>query len=271
MTRNQYKNKVYKDRITLESRAISDARPHLRRLSVALLQTARTRRAETLTDALKTAQDALGRVLLSAAVIGHVQGRDAIQELRRGPLTLARSNPPSLYEKTLQLDRSERGRLVDLYKPRINTSIKNANKRAEAALQKALQQIIEKNLHLQDGILLLQKSMQKAGVSFDRPFLYETLVRSEVNLAVSGGQLEFMKVASDEIWGYEFSAIVDDRTTDDICRPLNGIRRKKDDPFWESGHIPLTYEAETGMYSLPQAAKGWGNPFDLIGKGNDSE
>jgi SPP1 gp7 family putative phage head morphogenesis protein len=66
------------------------------------------------------------------------------------------------------------------------------------------------------------------------PALLETIVRTNfTNIAnMARKQVARSTDIGEFVWGFEYSAILDSRTTE-ICNRLDGTRAKKDDPIWD--------------------------------------
>ena len=111
--------------------------------------------------------------------------------------------------------------------------MRGAAKSVERRCQTAIRQITQEGMHVREGMAHLARGLENAGVGPQNPWLLETLVRTQVNLAYSAGQeIANSDPAIDEIlWGYEYSATGDDRTRPNHAA-LDGTRLPKDDPRW---------------------------------------
>ena len=76
----------------------------------------------------------------------------------------------------------------------------------------------------------------------------ETIARTEITRADSMGRLISMK-ANDEVIGVEFSAIMDDRTTE-ICTERNGLVMRLDDPRLPENTPPMHPRCRSLLLSL---------------------
>ena len=111
--------------------------------------------------------------------------------------------------------------------------MRGAAKSVEKRVQTAVGEIAQQGMHVKDGMAHLQRGLSNAGVGQQNPWLLETLVRTQVNMAYSAGQWmanEDPAVAS-ILWGYEYSATGDDRTRPNHAA-LDGTRLSKDSPMW---------------------------------------
>lgn len=92
------------------------------------------------------------------------------------------------------------------------------------------------------------------GTVNDPPFRLETIYRNNMQSSYSAGR---ERLASHpivrEMRPYKrFDAVMDRRTTDDICRPLNGVVKPADDPWWETHTPPLHHRCRSGTVTLTE-------------------
>jgi SPP1 gp7 family putative phage head morphogenesis protein len=79
------------------------------------------------------------------------------------------------------------------------------------------------------------------------PWHVETIFRTNVQTAYSAGRYDQQsKNKEGKIW--EFSAVMDDRTSD-ICDELDGTTLPADDPAWDSKQPPLHYNCRSTIIS----------------------
>lgn len=80
----------------------------------------------------------------------------------------------------------------------------------------------------------------------------ETIYRSNVQSSYSAGRERLASHPTvKRLRPYKrFDAVMDTRTTDDICRPLNGVVKPADDPWWNDHTPPLHYNCRSGTVTL---------------------
>jgi hypothetical protein len=102
----------------------------------------------------------------------------------------------------------------------------------EKALE-AIQRIIESGAHISEGMDILEEALDSAGVGEQNPWLLETLVRSQIQIAYSAGQwgADHDPDIIDALWGWRIVTVGDDRVRDNH-RPLDGTQLPKNDPRW---------------------------------------
>jgi len=110
--------------------------------------------------------------------------------------------------------------------------MRGATAAVETSAQQAIAEITREGMHVREGMAHLGKRLDAAGVGV-KPHLLETLARTQINLAHAAGQeLANADPAIQEIlWGYEYSAVGDDRTRPSHAA-LDGTRLPKGDPMW---------------------------------------
>lgn len=99
---------------------------------------------------------------------------------------------------------------------------------------------------LQERMKALRESSAELSRMSDRRI--ETIARTEITRADSMGRLISMK-ANDDVIGVEFSAIMDDRTTE-ICTERNGLVMRLDDPRLPENTPPMHPRCRSLLLSL---------------------
>jgi SPP1 gp7 family putative phage head morphogenesis protein len=129
--------------------------------------------------------------------------------------------------------------------------VSTLNKNIESLLSAGIRDIVSQGLHVKDGVIALQEVLDNAGVSFSNPFVYETMFRTEVNIAYAAGrQIQNSDPAIREIlFGYSYAAIDDERITD-ICSQLNGTIAAVDDPIWDTCTPPNHYNCRSTLIEV---------------------
>jgi len=201
-------------------------------------------------------------LLLDAMVASHLGGRVRIVErvtserpavgkrlscdkrvpgllLGRGYWLAAAAAGPASYghatrfaQQRLRLSGPQVANLTDTYGRTALEVTRRFSAEAERAAQQAVHKIVAEGQHVRQGMATLREGLASAGVG-PQPYLLETLVRTQVQMAYSAGRYaELQDPALDEIvWGYEYSTVGDGRV-----RPahaaLDGSKLAKDDPRW---------------------------------------
>lgn len=75
------------------------------------------------------------------------------------------------------------------------------------------------------------QAMANIGLAGESPWYIENVYRTNYGTAHSAGRWKSAQ-ESPLVVMLQYVAVEDDRTTENICEPLNGTIRKKTDPFW---------------------------------------
>lgn len=137
-------------------------------------------------------------------------------------------------EERLNLDKREREMLANRYGNEAVNVLRRASRRIEEKAQLAIQEIVEQGYHVEAGMELLNGRLASLGLG-DRPYLLETLVRTQVSLAYSAGRWEVWQnpEAAEILWGWEYVTVGDDRVRPNHA-VLDGKRWPKNDPAWDT-------------------------------------
>ena len=81
--------------------------------------------------------------------------------------------------------------------------------------------------------------MKSIGLAGESPYYIETVYRTNYGTAHSAGRWKAAQ-ESPLVTLLKYVSVLDDRTTEDICEPLNGTVRKKTDAFW-STYMPINH------------------------------
>ena len=110
---------------------------------------------------------------------------------------------------------------------------------------------VKANATTNEGISLIRAAFQDSGFDNQSPFVLETVFRTELHRAYSGGQAasDIEPAIADVLWGYEFASVGDDRTTV-ICLACDGTRAPKDSPFWDSHVPPLHWNCRSQLIQI---------------------
>lgn len=81
--------------------------------------------------------------------------------------------------------------------------------------------------------------MEQLGLAGEKPYYLETVYRTNYGTAHSAARWKAAQ-ESPLVAMLEYTAVIDSRTTEDICKPLNKTIRKKTDSFW-SKYMPINH------------------------------
>ncbi|MBI5724609.1 MAG: minor capsid protein [Planctomycetes bacterium] len=194
-------------------------------------------------------------IFRGAMTAAHLQGRiDAVTTAsaalaRRARKAIALYSEFGPYEKAVealkarqQLTSTQLSEIEKLYGDTALRVTRNLGRSIEKKCQTAAAEIVAKGMHVNEATARMRQAFKSAGVlpqvvvqGQTRPaiFLLETLARTQVQIAYGAGRWNANQdpAIQEILWGYEYSAVMDERT-----RPahaaLDGLRAPKDDAIW---------------------------------------
>lgn len=186
-------------------------------------------------------------ILVGASVIQHLEGRLFIINRSKGrtPVEAQIVDPQS--EKVIQalsgrmnISTADLDDLKAQYGPIAVNATNGMNAHLESVVQRDIRNAIATGpLTTREGADLVRLSFEKAGMTQSSPFLFETIWRTQVQLAFAAGRWNMLRdpAIQEILWGFEYVTVGDDRVRDEHAL-LDGTRRRKDDPFWATTFPP---------------------------------
>jgi len=103
----------------------------------------------------------------------------------------------------------------------------------ESAIREGIASSVKDGLHFAGTAKRVREAMDKAGVGVKSPWILETQVRTQSQLAFAAGRLAANEAEEiqDILWGYEYVTVGDDRVRPGHAA-LDGMRLPKDHPRW---------------------------------------
>ncbi len=214
---------------------------YLRGLKRRVLREYRTGR-----DPLVPVQDATGlaALLLQQMMRSHLKG--SIRALKIMGLTLdadatslAHKEAVESLESRLGLTADGKEALEELYSPRVTQVTSGLSNHLEKKLARAMVLIQEQGLHVKAGVERLASAFDLAGLDPRSPNALEAIFRTNSQLAYSSGawQADQHPAVQDILWGYEYTAVGDDRTRA-THQAMDGVILEKNHPFWAENYPP---------------------------------
>lgn len=229
-----------RDRATLERVAIRQIRVIVRRTRTAVIQSFIG--GADVGESIVRAFAPLGDLLAEAALAAHLAGRwrsftVAAEHVQRAPVFAAGpyEQATQAVQSRLQIPSEQLDALAAKYGNEAARVTRRASLAVELSAQRAVRDIVQEGMHVREGVARMRESLDAAGITAGKPWIAETLVRTQIQIAYSAGQFNANQdPAIDEIiWGYEYSTVGDDRVRDEHAA-LEGARWPKDDPILES-------------------------------------
>lgn len=184
-------------------------------------------------------------VLRDAMICAHLVG------LRQRPRskTLRLSDGTTVYDAMLKslragldLTSSEEDTMVAEYSGYSLKVMGDVAAEVERKLQKTSAGLIEQGAHVSEGRAALKDQFDALGLTQKNGYQLETIFRTHTQLAYGAGrwQADQDPAVQEILWGYEYNAVLDDRTRPEHAA-LAGTRLPKDDEFWLTWWPPNGY------------------------------
>lgn len=264
----------------IERQAVTESTNTLRRLRNALLRNSGN--VASIRSEISKLLPLLTNTLLSAYLLGQrrtslVAERDGVQ------LQLSTIRQGLDYLKRI-MELTKIGQL-DALQDKIGSHairiLNGVSDDVELKLREKVNDVIERNLTTRDAKVELSKAFKSAGIDEDANAI-EAVFRTQSSMAYNSGVVsinEENEYLRDIIWGYEFSAIDDQRITP-VCHSCNGVRLPTSNPFWNKYSPPLHWNCRSMLIpvygesneiqppsSVPQPQQGFGfNPINMFGE-----
>ena len=207
-----------------------------RDLSVAILRAYKNR--EDVVSALYGFLDIFEVQIVQALVAAHASG--ILESIVRAANHLGKGLGPydaavSVAKRRMNMTKNQIKNLQDLYGSYASNVTHGMGMTVEKKARKAVKEIIERNYHVKKGMAHLRSSLTKAGVTATNPWMLETTVRTQIQIAYSAGRWEGNQIPEiqDVLWGFEYITAGDFRVRPEH-EMLEGVRQPKEHPIWTS-------------------------------------
>lgn len=205
---------------------------------------------------IKAFEKSMAATLGDAMAAGYLQGRLRARATARRKikgLSLARSLDDAMddFGDRLGLGTSDVQRLAEYFTEQATARVVDAGGLVRSKVADAVAEAIKRGDHVSKGAALIRDAMTASGVTPQNPYLAETLYRTSLqeSYAAARWQANQDPEIQEILWGYEYAATLDDRTTD-LCLDIDGTRRKKADPFWERFTPPNHWNCRSSIIEI---------------------
>lgn len=198
-----------------------------------------------------------GPIMLDAMVAAHLQGRFDI--LQSAAAHIARQRKAAgpydqairFLEKRMKLTPEQVEGLAVTYGNEAAKITRGMSDAVESRIQKTLTEVVSSGAHVREGMGMLRNAFYAAGVTTVKPYLLETLVRTQTQTAYAAGQWNTdQDPAIQEILeGYELVTVGDDRVRPNH-EALDGMKAPKDDPIWQTHWPPLGFGCRCAVLEI---------------------
>lgn len=185
--------------------------------------------------------EAMAPIVADAMLAGHLRARltafeRAAQVVGRKAVGLATPYDGALkfLEARLELSNKDVSKLAKKYGRDATTATGKIRGTLEEKVGKAMAEATRRQVTTREGTAMIRDAFKAAGVTPANSYTAENIFRTQTQLAYSAGRWQANQdPAIDEaLWGYEYVTTGDDRVREEHEK-LDGIRRRKNDPFWK--------------------------------------
>jgi SPP1 gp7 family putative phage head morphogenesis protein len=166
-----------------------------------------------------------------AMIASHLAGVRRSQLMTK---SLRLSGYDSMIEKLAKLQGADLHHLQAIYGTEASQVVNNLAATVSSRMTVAVDQLLEEGAHFTEGIKALNEQFAAAGITGRQGHQLETMFRTQTQMAFGAGRYKADQdpVIQEILWGYEYSATMDDRTRPEH-EDINRTRLPKDDPFWD--------------------------------------
>jgi SPP1 gp7 family putative phage head morphogenesis protein len=178
--------------------------------------------------------------------------------------------PASVFDQVLQtLEMQKRSDYDRLQRQYQTQALKIWNKTADSIeedLRQTIGELISGGAHNKEGVDVLREKFDSLGLTETKGYQLEAIFRTQTQLGYGAGrwQADQDKAIQEILWGYEYSAIHDDRT-----RPthwaMDGTRAEKDDSIWRTWWPPSGWNCRCVAVPIFEDAKPIKPPKEIDG------
>lgn len=231
-----------------------------RGVRAALLIASRARRLRDPRASLALIRRQAVPLLVDAMLAAHLSGMRRA-DLTAAPRFRAAGNyklAGTVYDDAIEFLK-KRSQLFDVQLTRLRVAfgdvaagiINTATEALNDAINDTVRESVIEGLGARQGARRLRQVWQDQGFVPDAPYRLEAIFRTQVNTAYAAGRAEGNRDPAVEqiLWGFEYVAIVDDRTTE-LCQKLDGMRRPKFDPVWQTYTPPNHWSCRSTVIEI---------------------
>lgn len=194
--------------------------------------------------------------LAEAMTTGYLQGRLRARATARRAvrkLSMARDLDAILedFSDRLGLRPTDVESLARYFTEQATARVVDAGNLIRSKVADAAAEAIRRGDSVRTGAAAIREAMTASGVTPQNPYLAETLYRTSLqeSYAAARWQANQAPEIQEILWGYEFAATIDDRTTDG-CIELDGVRRPKNDALWLRQSPPRHWNCRSQLIEI---------------------
>ena len=200
-------------------------------------------------------------LVMKAMLAGHLEGklrsaRQAAVALRKRKSMAAYDDALKYLQKRLALTDEQMAALMEQYGNEAVKITRGLAAETEKAVARAMQEILDKGMHVKQGVATLRRELVTAGTGPLSPGLMNTFVRTQTAMAYSAGRWngDQDEAIQEILWGYEYVAQMDGRTRP-THQAMHGVRAAKDDPLWKTWWPPAGFQCRCTTLEIMREEK----------------
>jgi SPP1 gp7 family putative phage head morphogenesis protein len=200
------------------------------------------------------------RMIARGLVAAHLAGRYRtllnVQGHKRLDPSLRLADTPydgaiEFLTRRLALSQADLAKIQSDYNARALVVSEQASDALNQSLGETMLDLTRSGASVADGVQALRQTFSTEGFVPGNNYQLENIFRTQTQVAYGAGRYNALQdpALQDIIWGYEFVAIMDDRTTL-VCQQCNGLVREKSDPVWQTYWPPNHFQCRSAVIEV---------------------
>lgn len=244
----------------LERTGLTLARRRSERLyadTITALKTGKRDVVEVALERLAPMQDLITRAMIAAFLAGMDYGRRRVSkrlELSQDPF----DSSIAFWKRKLKLSNQQMTELGEIYTNEATRIVRNSSDSLERRLTRTMLKSQSEGVTVSKGAQKLRETLLASGYSPQKPYMLETIFRTQIQLAGSAGQWSADQAPEIQeiLWGYQYVTFGDDRVRAGHAE-LDGVKLPKDDAFWNLHYPPNGWNCRCTVISLFDEPEGY--------------
>lgn len=170
-------------------------------------------------------------LLRDLMVVTHLKGMTPTLKNKDLQLSTVFDKTVASYRRSLDVDIRK---LQSQYETRAFAILNDVTRKVEKDLRETTLMLFEEGAHQSEASTVLRERFDALGLTDTKDYQLKTIFRTQSQIAYGAGRWEADQDpdVQEILWGYEYSAVGDDRTREEHMK-LDGTRLPKEHPFWQ--------------------------------------
>lgn len=200
-------------------------------------------------------QPVIATAMMAAHLSGRLRSVRSASSVKGKAVSLATGDPYadalSFLQRRLDAPDDVLQSLRAKYTAESNKVLRLMSDEVGRSIDSVTREVIRQNLPVRSAVQEMRSALDRIGVSNTSTHLLETTVRTQTQIAYSAGRMNANEdpAIQEILWGYEYAAVGDSRTTD-ICLSLDGMRLPKSNPAWQRLTPPNHYNCRSSLIEI---------------------